>query len=256
MDYLPTSHSKGVFVSSLIFHGLVAFLLIQFVKCERPDPPLGSMVVEMDLMADWGNNTEGMGDTESENPSANPTESPNPEQSAANPTVNSSPKVNTQTSSPVTVPKGNSNNTPTETPKTSKGAGIVKNNSQTTGGGEQSDGEKDGPGNNGIPTGMIEGKGVFGNGKGTGGWSLMGGELVKKPTSDLPTEEGKVVIDIEVDKDGNVVGASVNVAKGNTSSQSLFNLAKKAAFTAKFTPRTDGSSAKRKGTLTFNYKLN
>jgi outer membrane biosynthesis protein TonB len=256
MDYLPTSHSKGVFASSLIFHGLIAFLLIQFVKCERPDPPLGSMVVEMDLMADWGNSSEGMGETESENPSANPNESPNPEESAAAPAQNTNPNVNTQTNSSVTVPKGNDNNKPVETPKTSKGAGIVKNNSQTTGGGQQSDGEKPGTGNSGVSNGLIEGKGVFGNGKGTGGWSLMGGELKKKPTSDLPTEEGKVVIDIEVDKDGNVVGASVNVAAGNTTSQSLFNLAKKAAYTAKFTARTDGSSAKRKGTLTFNYKLN
>jgi TonB family protein len=255
MDYLPTNHSKGVFVSSLIVHGLIAFFLIQFVKCERPDPPLGSMVVEMDIMADWGNNTEGMGETESENPSTNPTDSPNPEQSAATPTVNTTPKVNTQTSSTVTVPKGNSNDKPVETPKTSKGAGIIKNNSQSTGGGQESDGNKEGPGNNGTQSGMIEGKGIFGGKEGGGGWSLMGGELTKKPTSDLPTEQGKVVVDIEVDKDGNVVGATINVAKGNTSSQALYNLAKKAAFTAKFTPRTDGSSAKRKGTLTFNYKL-
>lgn len=35
MDYLPTNHSKGVFVSSLIFHGLIAFFLIR-LKCERP----------------------------------------------------------------------------------------------------------------------------------------------------------------------------------------------------------------------------
>jgi protein TonB len=255
MDYLPTNHSKGIFASSLVFHGLIAFFLIQFVKCERPDPPLGSMVVEMEIMGDWGNNTEGMGETESENPSTNPNESPNPEESAAAPAQNTTPDVNTQNNSSVTVPKGNNNDKPVETPKTSKGAGIIKNNSSTTGGGQPSDGDKEGGGNIGTPTGQIEGKGVFGNGKGTGGWSLMGGELKKKPTSDLPSEEGKVVVDIEVDKDGNVVGASINVAAGNTTSQSLFNLAKKAAFTAKFTARTDGSSAKRKGTLTFNYKL-
>lgn len=57
-----------------------------------------------------------------------------------------------------------------------------------------------------------------------------GRRTYEKPTSDLPTEQGKVVVDIEVDKDGNVVGATINVAKGNTSSQALYNQPEKSTY--------------------------
>jgi len=257
MEFLPTTHSRGALTSSVVLHGIIAFLLIQFVKCEKPDPPIGSLTVEMELAADWGNNDEGMGDTESENPSENPSDTPQPNDNSSSPSESTTPNVSTQTSSTVAVPKG-SDDKPVEAPKTSKAGGLIKNNSKNNpAGGDPSDGDKPGVGNTGNENGLIEGKGIFGGKGGGGGWSLFGGKLEVRPTSDLPDEEGRVVLDIGVDKNGNVAEATVNFGQGktNTSSKALHDLAKKAALTAKFSARTDGQTGKRKGSLTFNYKL-
>jgi hypothetical protein len=249
MEVVPIRRSRTVLASSIALHALIIFILFHFVKCDSAPPP-PPPVIELELSGDWGTLNEGMGETESANPSETPSENPSSEQSPVTPSTSNTPELANQETSTISTPKGSKGNQTTTEPKTSKASSIIKNSGKSEGGG--SDGNETGVGNIGNPDGLLEGKGMFGG----GGWSLIGGDLKKKPESELPTETGKVVVDIWVDKDGNVVEAVINAPAGNTTSTNLFNIAKKAAFTAKFTPRTDGSSAKRKGTLTFNYKLN
>jgi len=110
-------------------------------------------------------------------------------------------------------------------------------------------------GNEGAPDGKIEGKGVFsGGGGGNGEWALSGRDIRTKPSlNERPTQEGTVVVDIWVDKQGNVVKAVSNPAKSNTTSSQLYALAEKAAKSAKFSPSE--AANQQKGTITIHFKL-
>ncbi len=121
-----------------------------------------------------------------------------------------------------------------------------------TGGGSQGS-DDSGPGNTGNPNGSPEGGGVMG---GTGNsWELAGrGYKGGATVTEKPREEGKVVLNIWVGRDGKVKRTSPNLRESDTTSQYLFNLAKKAAMKAKF--NSDAASAvEQKGKLTFFFLL-
>lgn len=84
-------------------------------------------------------------------------------------------------------------------------------------------------------------------------WSLQGRTLLgdmPKPSNDFK-EQGKVVVNITVDKSGNVVGASIG--DGTTiSDRYTQQLALDAARKAKFT----GGETPQRGTIIYNFKLN
>lgn len=67
-------------------------------------------------------------------------------------------------------------------------------------------------------------------------------------------EEGKVVIVIIVDKDGNVISAEQGSGT-NITDASVINECKMAAKKTKFSPRTDGNIGNQKGEITYNLKL-
>lgn len=120
-----------------------------------------------------------------------------------------------------------------------------------TGGGGTGTGGGDGDGNG-------SGSGP-GNGPGFGGGKIgidMKGRAVVKPPK-LPTdtkEEGKVVVEITVDADGNVIEANPNGRGTTTSSPLLKAKAKQAAMATKF--NVDGKFEEQKGTITiiFSFK--
>ena len=66
-------------------------------------------------------------------------------------------------------------------------------------------------------------------------------------------EEGKVIVAIWVDANGNVTDAQVQ--GGTVSDKATQELARKAALQAKFTPAEDGNT-KAKGTITYTFKFN
>ena len=67
-------------------------------------------------------------------------------------------------------------------------------------------------------------------------------------------ESGKVVVEIIVDADGNVVSAIPGERGSTTTSSILYAKAKQAALTAKFSPSTDGAQ-EQEGTITFIFIL-
>lgn len=78
-----------------------------------------------------------------------------------------------------------------------------------------------------------------------------GAKHLPKPTYDSP-EQGKIVVTIWVDKDGNVTRAADGAKGTNISDLQLRRLAREAALRAKFTPDTNAPQV-QKGTITYNF---
>lgn len=106
-----------------------------------------------------------------------------------------------------------------------------------------------------VQGGSQKGNPVPGHGTiGGSSWTLAGRgvKTLPKPSTDF-TQEGKVIVAIWVDADGNVIDAQVQ--GGTVSDKTTQELARKAALQAKFTPAEDGT-AKAKGTITYTFKFN
>lgn len=106
----------------------------------------------------------------------------------------------------------------------------------------------------GPDTGDGPGKGP-GTGPGTGGYgfSLGGRNVVSPPPLPKDTrEEGKVVVEIVVDKNGNVIKADAVGRGTNTNSAMLKSLARQAAFATKFNV---SGTEEQKGTITIVFSF-
>jgi TonB family protein len=150
-----------------------------------------------------------------------------------------------------------------------------KNNTGKNGGGK---GDNDTPGQNGAPDGdpNKNGSGGHGNGNGGGdgdgdgngtgpgkgpgfggkiGIDLKGRAVVKPPQLPKDTkEEGKVVVEITVDSEGNVIEANPNGRGTTTSSALLKAKAKQAALATKF--NIEGKFEEQRGTITIIFSFN
>ena len=249
-----TGDSKAAMTIAVVFHIAILLWLLFGVNWLVPDPPLDERQVMLSL-ADFGMDNSGSGNVESENPSE--TEQVEEVPQTTETVTESTPAQEVITQEESTVSTTTSTNT-TETESTSQEPEISSELDNILGqisNGGEGDGDSNTAGNEGIETGQIEGKGVFDGG---GGWALTGHGLKTGPTlGDAVTEEGTVVLDIYVDKHGNVIDTKRNYGKSNTSSDKLFRLAEKAAKTVKFTSKSDAPSTyKKKGSMTFIFKLN
>lgn len=121
-----------------------------------------------------------------------------------------------------------------------------------------SEGETSGEGNQGSVTGS-EASDNHTGGSSTGGkgidFSLAGRnpEALPKPVYNYQ-EEGKVVVEITVDKFGRVTKANPGVKGSTTLNKNLLDAAKKAALQAKFDKKPD-APAYQNGTITYYFKL-
>ena len=128
-----------------------------------------------------------------------------------------------------------------------------KDNSQSTG----SQGNTYGTGNQGSPTGSPDATN-YGIGGGTGnapGFYLDGRNPVSLPVPsiDIP-KEGKVVVQIKVDREGNVVDAVPGVKGSTTLDSYLVSVAKKAALSSKFDSNSNAPYYQT-GTITYIFRL-
>ncbi len=114
---------------------------------------------------------------------------------------------------------------------------------------------------NGSPNGSLNGTGGSGNGPGSGngngfGWDLKGRDKIAIPIpQDNSQLSGKVVVEIGVDRDGNVVQARGGVKGSTTLDQTLITKAENAARKAKFTKNPDAADIQQ-GHITYNFGLN
>lgn len=126
----------------------------------------------------------------------------------------------------------------------------------SNGTGTESQGEAGGDGNQGKPDGQIGANNYKGGGEGNGiDWSLSGRSVIALPQPNKGIQSaGKVVVEIIVDREGNVISALPG-AKGSTTMDSrLLEAAKKAAIKAKFNVSTSAAE-RQKGTVTYIFEL-
>ncbi|MDA0714837.1 MAG: energy transducer TonB [Bacteroidetes bacterium] len=256
MELLKDKDRRAGLIGTLLFH-IALLLIFMMVGLSQPNP----LPEDEGAMIELGWTDTGSGDVESQVISPNEVvQETAQEQVTPTETESVEEDVVTQEESPVTTPKVEpekpKETKPKEEPKPKPSQALqdaMTNvfNSSSSGG---SEGENEsGSGNTGRPDGSIEGRGVMG-GSGNN-WELAGrGFLGGATVTEKPREEGKVVLNIWVDKSGKVTRTSPNLSESNTTSQYLFNLAKSAAMNAKF--NADPSAAvEQKGKLTFFFLL-
>jgi len=128
--------------------------------------------------------------------------------------------------------------------------------------GYQSDGGKGtglGGGNGdgqGIGTGSGYGSGVgSGRGSGYGNYKLSGRKALTMPAPEYKcNEEGTVIVEIAVDKNGKVIDAKPGVRGTTNMAECLVSIAKNAALQTKFDPSTTAPE-RQIGTIIYNFKL-
>lgn len=123
---------------------------------------------------------------------------------------------------------------------------------------DNSEGITEGEGNQGSPTGSElsdDYTHALSTGTGNISYSLNGRNplLLPKPDYDYQVE-GKVVVEVVVDRNGNVLSASPGVKGSTTLNEYLLSVAKKAALKAKFDNKPD-APVRQKGTITYFFKL-
>jgi len=122
----------------------------------------------------------------------------------------------------------------------------------------KSEGVAGGQGNQGVPEGSPDSK-TRGEGSGTGNKGISfslegrGSILLPAPRYDYQGE-GRVVVEVSVDRAGNVIQALPGAKGSTTLDEYLLNAAKEAALKAKFEPAPNAPPV-QKGTITYNFVL-
>lgn len=120
------------------------------------------------------------------------------------------------------------------------------------------EGITEGRGNQGVETGDVN-AGVYGEGAGTGtkgiDYDLEGRQArsLPKPTYDIQSE-GIVVVEVTVDRNGNVTNANPGVKGSTTLEEYFLRVAREAAMKAKFDRKPDAPVI-QKGTITYHFIL-
>lgn len=262
---------KALIISIIVYVGFAVLFL--FIGLKYPDPPLEETGIEIS-MADFGYDDSGSGEIEPSTSTSSPVVENNAVQEETN-EVTEEPiqdEVVTQSESEISVPENSTevveetpNNTPVEeipeqTQVVEEIEPEINENLQNALGAWQetesatSEGGQEGTvGNEGIESGNNDGRGTFG-GNGSS-FELGGRSLIAGPSiGERPKEEGKVVLNIWVNREGNILRVSHNLKESTTTSQYLFNLAKKSAQKAKFNP-SPNSAPEQRGKMTFIFIL-
>ena len=158
---------------------------------------------------------------------------------------------NTNNKQEIEQPKPNIEEQKVNTNALFPGKGTGNGNSGNGAG--NSDGNTGGTGNQGDPNGGNE-RGNGGSGNGIS-YSLGGrsANALPKPEYNIQ-EEGKVVVEIIVDRNGNVVRATPGTKGTTTMNKTLWNNAKKAALETHFNKKIDAAE-EQKGYITYHFVL-
>ena len=130
--------------------------------------------------------------------------------------------------------------------------------SKNSGTSSTSEGVAGGPGNQGSPGGSLGSKNR-GEGSGLGNkgisYDLAGRGVQRLPLPEYNYQgEGRVVVEVSVDRSGKVTQAVAGVKGSNTLDEYLLKVAKEAALKAQFDVKNDAPFI-QKGTITYNFIL-
>jgi outer membrane biosynthesis protein TonB len=266
MKYLETEYERKSFVISSLIMALLLLLCV-FFGLNYMDPP-----PENGIAINFGTTDEGMGN---DNPTETTMTAPQPSEATPESTPETEEEVVTQevveaiaiketkVVKPAEKPveKQVSKPKPVETPKPSKSvtdALAALNGPKTDGTTSQSDGTGNQAGNQGKIDGSIYSNSDYGSGPGTGtgngSYGLAGRTLAKREKIlQKCNEEGRVVILIRVNKNGEVIQATR--AQGTTNStKCLEEAAIATAKTFKWQPDSNAPDVQI-GFIEINFRL-
>lgn len=256
-------------IGTILFHLiLVVFFLFYGLTHMVPYPEQG-------LTVNFGDSATGMGDVEPIETGAQPEPQPDPVEEVVPTPVETTPEVveqdvvtqdNVET---IETPKPKEP-TPEEIEAKKAAEAEAKRkkeqedfkrkmaqttnkfaNAQKAGG---SEGDDDTPGGNKGQLDGAEGKSYTGGGSGNGNYSLGDREALTKPKPLYDCqEEGKVVVDIKVDRNGKVVYASVGKGTTNTA-ECLTAKAIQAAYKTQWQAK-NGAPIEQRGKITYHFIL-
>jgi outer membrane biosynthesis protein TonB len=132
-------------------------------------------------------------------------------------------------------------------------------NSKNAGTASKSEGVAGGTGNQGVQTGSVDSK-IRGDGSGFGNSGNISYDLGGRGFQSLPKPsydyqgEGKVVVEVSVDRSGKVIQAIPGYKGSDILVEYFLRVAKEAALKATFDPKSD-APAIQKGTITYNFRL-
>ncbi|MFI5159675.1 MAG: energy transducer TonB [Sphingobacteriales bacterium] len=261
------NYPKAFLATGIIMAALMA--MCYFIVFTNPPPP------EMGtggILVNYGTTDAGMGtdymSTEEPSKAEHPNHTRPTKVTPAKPTPQktvaeqSDKKVVTQTTEDAPV-VNNSSKKPTKSVSTEQPARPAKPTvnqnalykGKSTGGTGEGDGTTNTPGNQGKPNGSNLSNNYNGTGSGNGGLALGNRSFVYKPSVEGSNRIGGViVVEIHVDKQGNVVSAAAG-AKGTTiTDYRLFTACENKAKTAKFNP-SDRAPDVQVGYMTFVFKV-
>ncbi|MCQ2321832.1 MAG: hypothetical protein MJZ91_11000 [Bacteroidales bacterium] len=250
---MNANKDKGIaIVGTIIVHALVVLLL--FLMAFRTPLPLpGEEGVEVDL----GMSNQGMGEVQ-------PLQSAIPEQNMAQTQPQKADEdIATQdTEEAPAIEKKKENKTKPEEakpiekpqPKVNQKALFKGNSNAQKGGSEGITGQ---PGDQGNPNGLAgikQYEGTGGSGNGTG-YSLggRGAKKLQRPNEDF-NEEGHIVVDIWVNREGKVVRAEIATKGTDIVNSEMRSKAKAAALQSVFASDPN-APAEQKGTITYTFVL-
>lgn len=223
MKFLETPEEKKSFgITTALF--VIMLILFTFLGLTYMDPP-----PENGIAVNFGNSDTGSGDVQPIEPPKAAEEIPQSQPEASQEQILTqdadAPITATKTEKPKKDTKPTPETKPVETPKKTVNSALdrIKNAKKAEGEGKTSHGDDaDGNGDKGNPNGSLYANSFYGSGTGDGtgtgkgtGWGLAGRKLAgnSKKVQDC-NESGKVVVQIWVNNQGNVIRAER--AKGTT----------------------------------------
>lgn len=251
--------NKGAaYIGTIVFHAAILLFLILF-KIITPIPPYPHVTPpSVEVALDFGNNVNGSGNVEAPNKGNNPAptnNNNNTQTSQPNPPPNSVVTNNTENNPSMNNAKHSGKVDKIDTVKTepqhvSVDLAAAENKFKHSKGQTGGNGNTSETGNAGNPNGTNPG---VGNGTDPNGkdYFLTGRNLISHPIPvNVSQDQGKVVVEITVDPDGNVIKAVPGAKGSTTSSAYLYRLAKQSALATKFSKSSDPNTPQQQGTMT------
>ncbi len=228
-------------VGTILFHALILVCFI-FFGFTTPLPLPEEEGVEVNL----GYSDDGTGDIEPVDPMSNFSSNIAPKNNNDYSTQN--------TEEAISLNKNNNKTDNTNKEEFTPDKNAMYNGNKNKNGGSQGITGKDG--NQGDPNGNPNSNNYTGNspsGNGLPSYKLSGRNSKSLPKPNYnQKDEGVVVVDIWVDKSGNVTKAIAGSRGSTTTNQSLWKLAVEAATRSKFDAKGNAPE-EQKGTITYNF---
>ena len=247
-----SSVNKSSLLVTILFHGIVIVLLL-LLGLHTPLPLPG----EKGILVNFGTTDDGSGNIEP---------SQQVQQVKSNPQNNEETnmtqdfeeavaiKTNQNKKPKQTEPVNNQTTQNQEVQRTVNTNALFPGNQNTN---SNSEGEGNGIGNQGNPDGDPNALSHHGSPDGGGNSYSLGGRGLKGglPRPSYPgNEQGKVVVEIFVDRYGNVIKANAGIKGSTILSKPYLDAAYNAAIKAKFDAKPDAPELQR-GTITYKFSL-